>query len=126
VERAWTLVEWSLSQHQLIFIESPRLAHGTAMTAQAPPTRRVRAAQLKPPKMPRPHQDAQWLLNCLGRLWVPTKILTVYELNQLAALPQKRLVTALKWLELEGLVRLTPNGSATLIMPIGHSLSRLG
>ena len=126
VERAWTIVEWSLSQHRLIFIESPRLARGTAMTAQAPPIRQVRAAQLKPPKIPRPHQDAQWFLDCLGRLWEPTKALTVYEVNQLAALPQKRLVTALKWLELEGLVRLTPNGSGTLIVPIGHSLSRLG
>ena len=85
-------------------------------------------AQSKPPKVPRPHQDAQWFLNCLVRLWLPTKTLTVYEVNQLAALPQKRLVTALKWLELEGLVRLTPNGSNTLIMPIvaSHPLTRLG
>ena len=128
VERAWAIVEWSLSQHRLIFVESPRTATGAPLTAMASPMRQVRMAQSKPPKVPRPHQDAQWFLNCLVRLWLPTKTLTVYEVNQLAALPQKRLVTALKWLELEGLVRLTPNGSNTLIMPIvaSHPLTRLG
>ena len=118
VERAWAIVEWSLSQHRLIFIESLGLNLGTEMTVQAAPIRPIRVAPSKPPKLPRPLQDAQWLLTCLSRLWLPMKIVTVRELNLLAALPARRLASALKWLENEGMVRLTPRGQDTLIAPI--------
>ena len=110
VERAWAIVEWSLSQH--------RLNLGTGMTAQAAPIRPIRITSPKPPKLPRPFQDAQWLLTCLGRLWLPTKAVTVRELNLLADLPARRLASALKWLELEGMVHLTAHGKDTLVTPI--------
>ena len=118
VARAWAIVEWSLSQHRLIFIESPRQALGTALVVKAAPVRPVRVAAPKPPKLPRPFQDAQWLLTCLGRLWLPTKAVTVRELNLLADLPARRLASALKWLELEGMVHLTAHGKDTLVTPI--------
>lgn len=118
VERAWAIVEWSLSQHRLIFVESLGLTQSTAMPVQATPIRQVRVAQSKPSKVPRPLQDAQWLLYCLGRLSLPARPVTVHELNQLALLPPLRLKGALKWLELEGTVRLIAHGKDSLIMPI--------
>ena len=118
VERAWAIVEWSLSQHRLIFVESLGMNKPLAMTAPITAIRPIRITQPKPPKLPRPLQDAQWLLTCLSRLWLPTKSVTVRELNLLAALPARRLVSALKWLALERMVRLTPHGQDTLILPI--------
>ena len=118
VERAWAIVEWSLSQHRLIFIESPRQALGTVVAVKQAPVRPIRIAPQRPPRLPRPLQDAQWLLTCLSRLWLPTKSVTVRELNQLAALPARRLESAVKWLELEGMVHLVPRGKDTLIIPI--------
>ena len=118
VARAWAIVEWSLSQHRLIFIESPRQALGTALVVKAAPVRPVRVAAPKPPKLPRPLQDAQWLLACLSRLWLPTKTVTIRELNLLAALPARRLDSALEWLKMEHMVYLTERGRDTLITPI--------
>lgn len=128
VERAWHIAEWSLSQHRLIYSKSPRTPTGSLIREQAHPIRPIRVAQPKPPKMPRPLQDAQWLLTCLSRLWVPTKAVTVRELNQIAALPLRRLEGALTWLELEGAVLLTPHGKDVLITPImaGHPMRSLG
>lgn len=118
VERAWAIVEWSLSQHQLIFVESPRLALCTGPAVHAAPMRLLRASQPKPPKPRRPHQDAQWFLDCLGQLLRRQGAVTVREVNQLAALSGRRLATVLKWLELEGMVRLTPQGRELLITPL--------
>lgn len=121
VERAWAIVEWSLSQHSLIFVESPRLALCTAPTVQAAPLRLLRASQPKPAKPRRPHQDAQWFLDCLGQLLRHQGAVTVREVNQLAALSERRLATVLKWLELEGMVRLTPQGRELLVTPLVSS-----
>ena len=44
--------------------------------------------------------------------------MTVRELNLLADLPARRLASALKWLELEGMVHLTAHGKDTLVTPI--------
>lgn len=129
VERAWAIVEWSLSQYRLVFVESLRVTNETSKLVQAPPVRPIRVAPPKPPKLPRPLEDAQWLLNCLSRLWLPTKAVTNRELNLLAGLPARRLASALKWLELEGLVRLTSHGQDTLIVPLGqpfHAISLQG
>jgi len=117
VECAWAIVEWSLSQHRLIFIESPRIhATGTTM-ASAPQTRPIQVVQPQAPKPRRPLQDAQWLLTCLSKLWAPSRSVTVRELNQFAALSQKRLKSALAWLELERMVQLIENGTETYIVP---------
>ena len=128
VERAWAIVEWSLSQHRLIFVEVLGLNKVTGMTAQSAPIRPIRIASSKPPQVPRPLQDAQWLLTCLSRLWLPAKALTVRELNLLAALPCRRLASALKWLELEGAVRLKPHGNEMLVELVvwGPSRGALG
>ena len=115
VERAWAIVEWSLSQHRLIFIESPRQALSTALVLKAVPARPLRVAQPKPPKPPRPLQMAQWFLQCIARLLQRQGTVTVREVNQLAVLKPKELESALKWLELEGAVRLKPHGRETLI-----------
>lgn len=128
VESAWAIVEWSLSQHRLMFSQLTRTPTVSLMHEQAETIRPIRAAQPKPVKTPRPLQDAQWLLTCLDRLWLPTRVVTVRELDQLAALPPRRLVSALKWLELEGAVRLTPHGQDELIAPIisGHTMALRG
>ena len=118
VERAWAVIEWSLSQHRLIFIESPRTARGTGMTVQPTTARPVRVWQPKPLKPPRPLQDAQWFMTCLSRLWAPNRQTTVHEVNQLAALSPKRLASTLKWIELERMVRLTTHGQDILILPL--------
>lgn len=118
VERAWAIVEWSLSQHRLVFIEPLGLNLGTGMTAQAAPIRPIRITQPKTPKLPRPLQDAKWIWLCVSRLWLPTKTVTVRELNMLAALPARRLESALKWLENESMVHLTEHGNDTLVTPI--------
>ena len=123
VERAWAIVEWSLSQHRLIFIESPRTqTTGTSMTAVSP-IQPIRVVQPKAPKPPRPLQDAQWFLQCLGKLWAPTRSVTVREVNQLAGLSQKRLESALAWLKLERTVQLTERGADVYIVPL---VSQLG
>ena len=128
VERAWAIVEWSLSQYRLIFVEALGLNKVTGMAEQAAPIRPIRIASAKPPQVPRPLQDAQWLLDCLWRLWAPTRSVTVRELNQLALLPPKRLESALSWLRLEGLVFLTQHNQDVSIAPIvsGHPIREIG
>ena len=128
VARAWAIVEWSLSQHRLIFIESPRQALGTALVVKAAPVRPVRVAQPKPPKLPRPLEQAKKFLHCIGYLLQRQETVTVREVNQLAGLTPKDLEGALKWLELEGAVRLKPHGRETLIELVvwGPTLGSLG
>jgi hypothetical protein len=128
VERAWAIVEWSLAQHRLIFVESPRLALGTALAMKAVPVRLVRVAQPKLPKPPRPLQKAQWFLECIAKQLQRQPAVTVREVNQLAGLSPKDLEAALKWLELEGAVRLKPLGRETLIELVvwGPTLGSLG
>lgn len=118
LERAWAIVEWSLSQHRLIFIECLGLNLGTTMTAPTAPMCEVHPTPPKPQKLPRPLQDARWLLTCLSRLWLPTKAVTVHELNLLAALPARRMASALAWLKLEHMVLLTQHGKDTFVTPI--------
>jgi hypothetical protein len=128
VARAWAIVEWSLSQHRLLFIESPRQALGTALVVKAAPVRPVRVAQPKPPKLPRPLEQAKKFLHCLGYLLQRQETVTVREVNQLAGLTPKDLEGALKWLELENAVRLKPHGRETLIELVvwGPTLGSLG
>lgn len=128
VERAWAIVEWSLAQHRLIFVESPRLAIGTSIVVKPDPIRPARLTQPKPPKPPRPLQKAQWFLECVAKLLRRQPAVTVREANQLAALSTKDLESVLKWLELENMVRLTPSGRETLIEPViwGPSREALG
>jgi hypothetical protein len=118
VERAWAIVEWSLSQHRLIFIESPRIQTTGTTMASASPIRPIQVVKPNDPKPRRPLQDAQWLLTCLSKLRVPTRSITVREVNQLAGLSQKSLKSALAWLELEHMVQLIENGTETYIVPI--------
>lgn len=128
VECAWAIVEWSLSQHRLIFIESPRMPEIAAITAPMTRARPIRATQPKAQKLPRPLQDAKWFVLCLAKLLAPGKSVTVREVNQLAGLSDKRLQVVLAWIELEGMVRLGPMGSDTVITPLinSHPLWHIG
>lgn len=128
VGRAWAIVEWSLSQHRLIFIESPRMHEVPAITAPMSMAQPICVTQPKRQKLPRPLQEAEWFVFCLAKLVSPCRSVTVREVNQLAGLSQKRLQVVLAWIELEGLVRLAPKGPDTLIIPLvsSHPLSQIG
>lgn len=117
VERAWSIIEWSLSQHRLIFVQSPRVDGGRALAVKRAPIRPERITAPRQPKRPRPLEQAQWFLSCLHRLLLRQRTATVQEVNLLALLSQKDLESALAWLELEGIVRLTGHGPDTVITP---------
>lgn len=106
VQRAWAIVEWSLSQYRLVFVESiplpVRKARGAATTL-APQPKQPKLSKTE--KAPRPHQDAQWVLRCMDRLCKPfLRETTLSEVRLLAGLPEKRFMSALAWLKLERIV----------------------
>ncbi len=105
VECAWAIVEWSLSQHRLIFVEALRETSAMNAASGMPLVQPVRFIKLpKQPKMPRPLEDAKWFLACLQKLWRGFDTCSVEAVNLLAGLPPKRLETAIAWLKLEGVL----------------------
>lgn len=103
VECAWAIAEWSLSQHRLIFIEAISHAPGQEVLATSAYAMQPKAP--KPAKLPRPLQDAQWVLTCLDRMCTPfVRQAMLSDVRLLGGLPEKRLMTALAWLKQEGIV----------------------
>jgi hypothetical protein len=98
-ERAWAIVEWSLSQHRLIFAEP-------GFTTTMKSVQKKQFAIPKAIRKPRPLQDAQWVLDCFGRICAGqfAQQAMVSDVCVLAGLPRKRFVAALAWLKLEGLI----------------------
>ncbi len=117
VQRAWAIVEWSLSQYRLVFVEAiaPRPAKAVA-AAGAAPMQPWQPPAPKTGKVPRPLQDAQWVLDCLDRICCPFLRQTkLSEVRLLAGLPEKRFMTAVAWLKLEHIVAIHGTGQATVI-----------
>lgn len=118
VLRAWAIVEWSLSQHRLIFVEAIAPAPVRAAFPPNPYSApRQTSGVEKPSKLPRPLQDAQWVLTCLDRMRTQDFMRkpTLIDLRLLANLPEKRLSTAMAWLKLEGIVDIDRGNHDTLI-----------
>lgn len=102
VECAWQIVQWSLSQHQLIFVDAIRELRAKPATRQLAPLQLAKPIKLaRIPRSPRPIKDAKFLLYCMQRLPYRVGGISVEELNKLASLPPKQLDCALEWLKLE-------------------------
>lgn len=102
-EIAWGIVEWSLSQHQLIFVDSldeegPRMG----ARAHAPASGAPKAAN-KPSKRPRPMENATLVFNCLQKfLQSNGAIAAPSEWIQMASgLNGRDFEAALAWLAME-------------------------
>lgn len=112
VHRAWTIVEWSLSQYRWVFVQAPALffpgkARGRTKAAPVRSLVEHRAPTVrKPEKVPRPWEEAQWLLKCLDQLCRSpfVQAVSLDEVRLLAGLPEKRFQTAYAWLELTRVV----------------------
>ncbi len=109
VERAWTIVEWSLSQHRLIFGRanedqpSPRLAEGPRISRR--------------PRKHSPYHDAQTMLACLEELvrWRRDGHTELARLQESSGLPVKRGKTALLWLVRNNVVEAYGSGPRTFV-----------
>ncbi|MFT3669666.1 MAG: DUF3987 domain-containing protein [Pseudoxanthomonas sp.] len=112
VDCAWRIVEWSLSQARLIFVDavSPRAVQPTG--ARSPMGNVPKSV-----KLPRPLQDAQWLLYCLDSLKAKLFMqeMSLNDVRMIAGLPSKRFTAALAWLKLENLVQTCKVGRTELI-----------
>lgn len=118
-QRAWAVVEWSLSQHRLIFIEAPAIHvrnQGIGIGRLAPsPIGRIAPAAPRPVKLPRPLQDAQWVLTCLNRLSFNVRHPLLRDVRLLAGLPENRLSAALEWLKLERALSIRNGDNPTVV-----------
>jgi hypothetical protein len=117
VQRAWAIMEWSLSQYRLVFVEAIAPRPGKAVTAAGEtPTQPQQPLAPQVEKVPRPLQDAQWVLDCLDRICRPfLGQAKLSEVRLLAGLPERRFMTAVAWLKLERIVAIHGTGQATVI-----------
>ena len=116
-QRAWDIVQWSLTQHRIILTE----------ISQTPTKPQIVQTKLliKKTKVPRPAQNARELIQCLehlcrnrGRSWVNKD-----EVELLANLAPKQVPAAWKWLTVEGIVEFSGNGGRTLVYKLWPSNS---
>lgn len=109
VERAWTIVEWSLSQHRLIF--------SRADEEQLPPRMAEAACSSRRPRKHSPYQDAQTMLACLEALVSQSRDghTELARLHTRSGLPAKRGKTALLWLAQNHVVETCRSGQRTLV-----------
>ena len=99
VQRAWDIVEWSLSQHRKIFVQA-------IASPSAAPKSVLSLTPVQVASKARPAQDAQLLKEWIEKVtdrqgddWV-----SVREVEELSGLAGRRLATAWKRLEFEGMV----------------------
>ncbi len=107
VQRAWAIVQWSLTQHQMIFVEaaqweSKSSRKESALTKAWPARIRLH----KPPKTPRPIQDARWVLECFATVRGTLAHALLADVIMLAGLRGARLETALAWLQVNQVVEM--------------------
>jgi hypothetical protein len=113
VHRAWTIVEWSLSQYRWVFVQAPALYSGKARktTGARSTVPQLQASKpFKQPKaktMPRPWENGQWLLTCLAQAHRSPFVseAPLDEIRRMADLPEKSFQAALAWLEHTGAVQ---------------------
>ncbi|ODU52471.1 MAG: hypothetical protein ABS98_03930 [Lysobacteraceae bacterium SCN 69-48] len=107
VRRAWDVIEWSLSQHRLIFVSAMAInpkAHGAGYIA---PPHGVHQNKPKREKMPLHLRDAEHLLICLDRLRFNTAYPLLTDLRTLSGQTERRFRAALEWLKLERIVQMS-------------------
>lgn len=118
VQRAWAIVQWSLTQHQMIFVEAPKLEpKSLAARADGPFTKPWPAKTKVPkhPKPPRPIQDAQWLLECFAKVGGGRGQALLADVLMLAGLRGPRLGTALAWLKLDQAIEIVGKGETAMM-----------
>jgi len=132
IERAWSFVDWSLTQFRNVFVH-----------ALQPPPKTVKLAPMKPPKLPH-HQktlntDMQFMLDCVGARGhqFPMGRVPVAEIALLTGFHKTRFLKTLGWLiagcfvevagDEKGFIRLlplqhlnTPYGYAPIALPSGQ------
>jgi len=110
VRRTWAIVQWSLTQHQMIFVDvikpEPQLPEARAVR----PFAKHWPAKVKLPKQPRPIQDARWVLDCLYVVSGGRGEASIAEVATLAGLRGPRLETALAWLKVNQAVEIVGRG----------------
>lgn len=127
VRRAWTIVQWSLTQQQLIFVEAIKPEPKLPVARATGPFSKPWPAELKQPKQPRPIQDAQWVLECFGVVcgWRGQALVT--EVVKLAGLRGPRLETALAWLKVNRAIEIVGRGeNAVMRIPAGMATDSSG
>ena len=92
-ERAWAIVEWSLSQHRLIFVEAIR-----------PQPKSAKLEPVKQPKLPQYQQrlnaDMQFMLNAIGARapYSPANKVRLADVLLLTGFDKTRFLKTLGWL----------------------------
>ncbi|WDL17315.1 MULTISPECIES: DUF3987 domain-containing protein [Xanthomonas] len=91
VERAWTIMEWSLTQHYMVFVEAAR-----PESKQKPSA----LARSHAPRKARPADDARLVLEAVwsARSLRSSNEKFFDEVERLAGLPPKRFSQAIEWL----------------------------
>ena len=122
LEKAWAIVQWSLYQHQLIFVdamkqtsEKPRAT--ASLFSSTPLVALPRSPRL--PKPPRPMQDANWILECIHTLMRSTcrPYALMDDVITLSGLTGRRLAAAMSWLLLQRRVIRSARGDLVLLQP---------
>ena len=116
VERAWSIVHWSLTQQRKIFVQAIAPPQKPSRTAPSP-------TRPKPARELRPVQDARLLMASieevarrLGTEWIEAQL--AEDLTDLAG---KRLATAWKRLEFEGCVTRQTRAGVVFVYPHPYS-----
>lgn len=118
VQRAWAIVQWSLTQHQMIFVEALKPEPNSLVARADGPFTKSWPAKIKvpkPPKPPRPIQDAQWLLECFAKVSGERGQALLADVIMLAELRGPRLNTALAWLKVNQAVEIVGKGAVIRI-----------
>lgn len=116
-QRAWEIVQWSLTQHRIILTEIRYVPTKTQIVQTK--------LLLKKTKVPRPAQNARELIQCLEHLCRSRCISWVNrdEVEFLANLTPKQVPAAWKWLTVEGAVEFRGSGGRTLVRKLWTSNS---
>lgn len=114
-QRAWVIVQWSLTQHQMIFVDATRTELKLSAERVSASFAKSWPAKIKVPKPPRPIQDAKWFLECFdqARGWGQQALLA--EVVTLSGLRGPRLNTALAWLKVNQAVEIVGKGESAVI-----------
>ena len=118
VQRAWAIVQWSLTQQQMIFVEGVKPEPKLPMVRASGPLSQPWPAKIKvpkPPKPPRPIQDAQWLLKCFDEVrgWSGQALLA--EVFLLSGLHGPRRETAVAWLKVNQAIEIVGRGETAVM-----------
>ncbi|HFL2038803.1 TPA: DUF3987 domain-containing protein [Stenotrophomonas maltophilia] len=125
-QRAWVIVQWSLTQHQMIFVDAIKPEPKLPAVRAAGPFAKPWPAKLKLPKQPRPIQDARWVLDCLHAVSGGRGEALLAEVATLAGLRGPRLETALAWLKVNQAVEIVGRGeNAVMRIPPKAAISPL-